>query len=1098
MTDRGAFLAGYTALNGAQKQAVDAIDGSVIVLAGPGAGKTQILSLRVAAILEKTDAQPSNILCLTFTDAATKNMRERLTLFIGGAANKVHITTFHSLGSSIIQDNPRYFPFEPGFEPISDIDKKVLLRKILQNMSYKTQFKAQHPKLGWIYIEQIASRVQDLKKEMVTPDEFEALLTKNNDFCLKTLDFLAHLPEKKISKNNVAWVTTLLELCQEYCCEKLGSWDDFGTLSMARLKNAFAQFEKTGKTTAISKWKTEFIEKKNAVFAWRYLSQHEQYLDIVTVYREYQKALFDNAWFDYEDMLIKVVAALQEHEDLRYEYQERYQYVLVDEFQDTNQVQLEFIKLLTDHPVHEGNPNLMVVGDDDQAIFKFQGANISNILSFTSSYDQSTRIAMYENYRSPQVILDLATGIISNATQRLDTEKKLVSSKKQIEEKPIEYLEYTTQLSQYQHVATRIAELLATGVLPQDIAVIARKHSSLTGLVPHLNHARVPYFYQKRLNVLENNYVIELLNHLTFLHSISNNKKIAFELLPQILRCPFWQIPREQIIAIAVEASSTGISWYEVIKNSDFTQSKSVLTYLTELSTLAETTPAQQLFNYLTGATTLILADGTEFTSPFKSFYFGSDDIFDVEKQGHYLSFLSAVRALLEFVRTMRHTEHVSLTLLLQIISEVESVKSQIMDTSPFNQASSSVNLLTAHGCKGLEFEYVFLVDATQSDWFKPGHGQKIGFPQNLPLIAEKDDQDDALRLFFVALTRAKRKLVISTFSVSIANKNIEQIGYLAEVIPVQKIPQTVHDTIKMLHNEMLSITAAPYTPSETSLLRGILENYKLSVTHLNNFLDLTRGGPYYFLEQNLLRFPQAIKAEPAYGSSIHTALEVLSRSIQKTGAVPSIEFLQDVFEKDLRARGLAPTDFAHFCQQGRDNLGHYVTQRAQSFNATDLCEKNFAPEYVVVQNAVLTGKIDRMQIDHLSKKIVPIDYKTGKSFHLTGKQPGDLLKRTKYYRQLAFYKLLIENSRTFGSDFTVEHGILEFVDAHRSNVSIVVIDHPISEEETELLSAIISVVWQRIMTLDFPTQAELDQFKNTSGEFDASSNAAFITYLLA
>src|SRR5688572_24610389 len=314
-------------LNSQQRCAVECIEGPVMVIAGPGTGKTEILSLRIGYILKQTDTPPGSILCLTYTDAAASEMRHRLIDFIGPEAYSLQVNTFHSFCNLVIQENSSYFQQARELEPISDIDKFRLLQRLIDS------FGEDHP----------------LKKfKGRTYSSWERLL-----------DLFSTMKKEN-------WTPHFIYEHIESYIERQRHSEDF------IYKRKSGNFQKG-----------DFKEKD---FRVQVLDKMEVLRSAVAEFDHYNSLLEEEGKYDYDDMLSWVFKAFNDNEDLLANYQERFLYFLVDEFQDTNGIQIGILQKLIDHEWLE-RPNVFVVGDDDQAFFRFQGANIQNLVEFKNRYD---------------------------------------------------------------------------------------------------------------------------------------------------------------------------------------------------------------------------------------------------------------------------------------------------------------------------------------------------------------------------------------------------------------------------------------------------------------------------------------------------------------------------------------------------------------------------------------------------------------------------------------------------------------------------------------------------------------------------------------
>lgn len=434
------FSENYAMLNDGQRAAVDAIDGPVLVIAGPGTGKTQLLSMRVANILKTVDIAPQNILCLTFTDAAAINMRKRLRSIIGLEANKVHVNTFHGLGTEIINQNPDHFYKGADFKPGDDISRLEIVQDILSELPVKDPLASFHPEQGWVYAGDILQRIGDLKRGGFDPDDFEQMIQLNGDI----IDLLNPIIRdffdaniRSITKdsyndlvlrihNELSELKTHVlepqkdDTVQEY--STLEGYENWGQLLLKDLSRAIDEADSGDKfqSKVLTAWRNQWCKKdEDNRYQLKDALNKDKFASLVRVYRKYQEMMYNKGLYDFDDMLLEVIDKLQQKPELRYQYQEDFQYILIDEFQDTNGAQLKLVNLMINTAVTNNKPNIMVVGDDEQAIYKFQGANIQNIISFKDSYDDVRIITLNQNYRSNQEILDLSADIISTSNERL-------------------------------------------------------------------------------------------------------------------------------------------------------------------------------------------------------------------------------------------------------------------------------------------------------------------------------------------------------------------------------------------------------------------------------------------------------------------------------------------------------------------------------------------------------------------------------------------------------------------------------------------------------------------------------------------------------
>lgn len=346
----------YKSLNPRQREAVDTIEGPVMVIAGPGTGKTTILTLRIANILKQTDTPASGILALTFTEAGVKAMRMKLREIIGARADEVRIHTFHGFAASIIAEFYDHFPHLSRSKQITDIEAEVMIREILTAKKFAPLRPLGDPDL---YLGTIIRTISDAKKEAWTPDivrqfaKDEIEVVKNDEDSLSTRG-----PTKGKLK---AEALKRIEKCEE-------------TILFA---DVYEEYEMRKKGESASAKATGGQGRK----------------------------------LDFDDLIIELLTALRSDELLLRLLQEKFLYLLVDEHQDTNDSQNLLIRLIADF---FENPNVFIVGDEKQAIYRFQGASVENFLKFQNIWKEMKLIPLSENYRSHQSILDASFGMIEN------------------------------------------------------------------------------------------------------------------------------------------------------------------------------------------------------------------------------------------------------------------------------------------------------------------------------------------------------------------------------------------------------------------------------------------------------------------------------------------------------------------------------------------------------------------------------------------------------------------------------------------------------------------------------------------------------------
>jgi DNA helicase-2/ATP-dependent DNA helicase PcrA len=1104
------FEKAYKQLNAAQKQAVDAIDGPVLVIAGPGTGKTQLLSARVAQILKQTDTLPQNILCLTFTESGAQNMRDRLTRFIGQAAYDVQISTYHAFGGDLIQRYGEYFTDIRLENPVDELGKRQILSDIINNLPYSNPLKQTRHHLG-----DLMATISEVKRGLLTSESLRSLASAN----LTTITTLS--PQISDILNDIvrfptklATAAPLFEELQAVfdtasgpkpVLEPLQSFSDLADLAGQALATARELAAEQGKTTPLTKWKNDWLAKdENNKFVLDGKLAAERMIALADVLERYASALNARGLYDFDDMILESIKVLQRVPELKYSLQERYQYLLLDEFQDTNAAQLQLVELLTDNPANEGRPNVLAVGDDDQAIYAFQGAQYSNMLDFYRLYREPTVVNLTENYRSDAAILSAAEQVSGQIAERLEQQfpnldKTLVAAR-EIDAKPVlERREFLSDVAQHAWVAASIADLIKQGIDPSEIAVLAPKHRFLEPLVSYLRQRDVPVRYEKRENILEAPVVRQLITMSQLVLALSaRDDRLADTLWPIVLSYDFWALPTSEIWKLSWQAADDKTSWSRLLLESE--QFKLPALLFLSLADQAATETLETMLDRLIGSDVVTSheADTPLLRSPLRDFYLTtagptSDLLYST------LTELTVLRSKLRDHQTSQN-QTLQLRDLLDFVAAYEAANERMLNTSPYADAAEAVQLMTVFKAKGLEFTHVFLVACQDDVWGSSSRGMsnKLTLPANLAPIRHAGATDDErLRLLFVAMTRAKHGLHLTSYNRTYSGKATRRLKYFNEI--EQADGSFVITILPEPYQAVIADDSQPPALAEIednwqqrhlkqdhqlrSLLCDRLEQYQLSPTHLTSFLDLEHAGPQAFYFNVLLRFPTAPTASSAFGTAVHESLEWLQQQLNQTDTLPTAAELIDYFTTCLARCRLSSGQHALELERGSKALTQYLAKHGSSFRKGDRPEHNFRNEGVFLDDIHLGGKIDKLEIDTKNKTITVVDYKTGKSFDRWNNEP----KPRRFKLQLYCYKLLIEGSHTY-KGYSVKTGRLEFVEPDSSG-KIQTLELTFDDAELARTKQLLAVFWEHVQELNIP---DVSAYPTT-----ATGMAAFETDLL-
>lgn len=1076
----------YGKLNKAQKQAVDAIEGPVLVIAGPGTGKTQLLTTRIANILMKTDSRPENILCLTFTDSAAHTMRERLTSIIGSDAYAVTISTYHSFGSDIIRRYNEYFDDQPNLRPIDELGTDQTLRAIVQALPYSNPLR-----MAEAYIRDLKSTISELKRALLKPEDLLEIAESNERFIVFANQAIgqtiADVP--RISAKSVGQFQKLAEQTSSYQQSAIGQTLNLAELWQNELDQALEDFTSTNKTSQLTNWKKHWLAKdisgQTIIDGAR---SNQKLIALAEVYRKYQQQLEARNLYDYDDMILRAINGLETNPDLRYTLQEKYLYILLDEFQDTNSAQLKLVELLTDSPVHEGSPNVLAVGDDDQAIYAFQGANYSHMLSFQHQYKNVLVVPLTENYRSTGDILKTAGGISEQISERLHhytpgIDKQITAANSTLPKGIVERLEFKTDISQYAWVTKQIQQLIRQGTKPKEIAVIAPKHRLIEPLVSYLHQAGLAVQYELSENILDEPIVISLTQMSQLVLALRRaDSNTANQLWPEVLSYDFWQLPTELIWQLSWSANDAhdNYAWTKQLLNDQAT--RPIALFFIRLSQVIGSETLETILDYLVGNQSIeIIGDEIgSYQSPLYNYYFGTSNSQQIEYD--FWRLLASLTILREHLNNYKNEDLMPLMLgdFIEFVLAHRAANIRINNTNPYQDSVDAIQLMSAHKAKGKEFEAVFVLACLDDVWGEKSSSKSssISLPANLRYTRHAGgDTDERLRLLYVAMTRAKTNLYLTSYTNKFDGKLTNRLSYLQEqVTDSQTISPLLPENNQLVKTIDLDAPAIPamnanwqqrHTGKATIKLKPLLsrrlENYQLSPTDLTSFTNLEYGGPTDFFLHRILKFPSATTPEIQYGNAVHETLEWINNVYQKTNANKNVDELLAYFEQKLRSKRLSQEHTDRLIERGRLSLRAYYEQRSNQFSISSLSEYNFRGEAVFAEKAHLTGKIDKLLIDEDNKTVSIVDYKTGRSHSRWDRET----RLHRYKQQLYFYKILVEGSRRFAG-YTVKQCSLEFTDPDETGkIQELVLDF--NQQEFDDIKKLIVSIWSHVTELSFP-----------------------------
>jgi len=1016
------FQEEYQQLNEQQRLAVDTTEGPVMVIAGPGTGKTQILAARIGKILLDMDVFPGNILCLTYTDAGAIAMRRRLLSFIGPDAYKVHIHTFHSFCNEIIQENLSLFE-KTSLDPISELERIQLFKKLID------RFPKNHPLKryrGDVYFEMnnLQNLFSTMKREGWSPVFIHGKIDQ----------YLESLPGR-----------------EEYIAKR----------ATAAFKKGEVRTDKIGE-------EKERMERLRAA-----VDEFDRYQELMRVSNRY----------DFDDMINWVIRAFEENKTLLSGYQERYQYVLVDEYQDTSGIQNRLVALLINY---WDQPNVFVVGDDDQSIYRFQGANVENMLDFAHQYQKDLlTVVLTNNYRSTQPILDVSRTLIERNRERLVRQipglsKHLLASHPRTSQLryPPRLLEYLSPRQEMTGITLQVERLLAGGTPPGRIAIIYKENKYGEELARFLQLKNIPVYSKRSLDLFTVPLVQQIILLLRYLAAEHDAPYGGDEMLFEILHFHFFGIAPMEIARLSVEVADKQFSDQRTsIRRLLYEKAMRPARDLFDAGLPEELRKASLSLEKLIGD-----APNSTLQTLFENVIRDTGILASIIRSPDRIWLMQVLTALFDFIKEeTRRNPEIDLEQMIQVI-ELMKTNGIPLPLVRVSGSDKAVNLLTAHGSKGLEFEYVFFAGVNSATWEKkrkPGGGYK--YPDNLfsggtganggPGADGGSAEEELRRLFYVALTRVEQHLFLSYSRFRDDGKELEPSVFIAEILQDHQLP---FEKVTIPAEEQAAFDALPFADAiapeiqadENEFIGRMLDKFVMNVTALNNYLKC----PLEFYYRNLLRIPSPKNEATEFGSAVHFALQRLFEKMKAhpSERFPGVEEVLEDFQWYMRRHREVFTReaFDRRMEYGLEVLANYYDKYLLQWNKIVAVERNI--RNVIVRGVPLKGKLDKLEFH--GKEVNVVDYKTGDVDKAKDKlsPPGEKDPNGgDYWRQAVFYKLLVDGYEQ--KDWKVVSTEFDFVEPDKKKeyrkVKIM-----IGPEDATTVTQQIVQTWQKIQNREFYT----------------------------
>ena len=583
-------------LNDRQKEAVSITEGPLLVLAGAGSGKTKVLTTKVAYLVLEKNIDPSNILAITFTNKAAKEMKERILNMVGAIGYKIQISTFHSFGLSILQKHYEKLGLSKNFTILDSDDSNVVIKNILKDMNYEENYRA------------IKSIISNNKNALIDSNEFERFV--NNDY-------------------------------------------------------------------------------------------DEMILDI---YKRYENRLKRNNSVDFDDLLMLPIILFRKYPSVLKEYQEQYRYILIDEYQDTNEAQYLLAKMIS-----AKYKNICVVGDDSQSIYSWRGSNYKNILNFEKDYPDCKTVYLEQNYRSTKTIIEASNELIKNNVHRKD--KNLWTDNEQGVK--IEYHTALNEKDEAYYVIKEINKLVDEGVKLKDIAVLYRTNAQSQNFEKELVLSNIPYKVVGSVYFYNRKEIKDLMAYLKLIYNKDDDVSLS-----RIINVPKRKIGKTTLDNLREKANSLNVSLYDAIDAGKELEFKKLI------EELRNQKDEMTLVSFIE-----LVLDKTGLIKELEN-----EDTIEAE---------SRIENLKEFKTiAMQFEENYGIISLEDFLNEI----SLVADITEYRD-SDGITLMTIHSAKGLEFDHVFIVGLEESI-----------FP-HLNSFESQEQLEEERRLCYVAITRAKKRL---------------------------------------------------------------------------------------------------------------------------------------------------------------------------------------------------------------------------------------------------------------------------------------------------------------------------------------------------
>ena len=936
--------------NELQQKCIDSIEGKYLVLAGPGTGKTFTIINRIKNMIKNKNVNAEEILCLTFTDAAANEMRSRLNAELEEVSSGVNIYTYHGFCCEVIEEFRDEFELPSNFRIVTDSISRTFIKECIDEINPKA-FRTEKND-PYFFIDTIKNSINEIKKYRLTKESYFYNIEHNRDW----------IPELENKKAELA--------------EKIKQ----GKTRTATLEGEIVSLEKK-------------IEKVKEL--WQF-------------YEKYQEKMTQNHYLDFNDMISYVLDKFENDPLFLSTISNKYKYILVDEYQDTNMSQNSIVFHLSKTLETQ---NIFVVGDDDQIIYSFQGAKLDTIENFLREFPDTKVICLQENMRSTQSILDVSRLVAMQDSKRLENNpdfeqynisKELTAKNECIieKDKPVRFIEFTDEMQECNSIVDEIDALIHSPACPKDkegnpklseIAILASTNSQLDTFVELFNARNIQYELKNGISIFSNHAVNVLISYMQML---INPDKYSHKIFQILLSQPFNVSPKDyRLITENSSKFPTPLDCIRSIKDEDFEEGSKLKIFL-------------QTYDYLSAYKTSENIKNTLLEIGSKTSIFDYYMNFEINRTEN----IAALKKLIE--EASAYSEIYKTSLLEEFVNHLEILQNDEIDilTDKAPVTFNAVQLSTYHSAKGKEFEYVYMPALISATW-ENSKTQSITIPLSPSEYKSKEELhelklSDKTKVLYVGMTRAKHALTLS-YALSKNGKPKKLSKFISNIKDsLSQIKAPEYDETSYWEETAKTMVKREYDYKRdfAEMIKSKLKEKTYSPSAIKTYLYCPRQ--YLYSKILKLEGRDGNPDNASYGTAVHSACEFAVKYALKNNKYPSKQDFIEVFKNELSNQKVSDyKNRVNLEGRGEKALDEFYNQIITS-PIKNLVNSEQEISYKH-DNYSFYGIIDRVDKNEDGTYSI-YDYKTGKA--KTSKQVCPEGEHEDYYNQMAIYKYMFEN----------------------------------------------------------------------------------------